>query len=335
MYGRAPTASVASVDAYQSSGLDFERNLTAQESSHGGPFSGIATQCDNPSTEVVLSASDTASSVSRQITLGTVRLNVVGSGVVLLEGEIANIVVQDSSGSNSELQYQPVVAGRGYMIIGTSSLGARMLSSAGPLIPARQLAARWQEVAARRLQWTCDPCSARVWGDFNGDCQFLTSDVLALSEFVLARAPFEDGSSTTDPLLTYVGGGEDSCDFIKLQANLSSDLMYQAGTDALDARFGRPVVTAFYSLHLLYATVKKHRFLFSLQATCEDSSVAGRATVKMSSPWMPIRRLRTCLWRYTSRRRRRPPRSTSHRVVRQWRGSRLAVSSALVLVVGL
>jgi hypothetical protein len=114
MYGRAPTASVASVDAYQSSGLDFERNLTAQESSHGGPFSGIATQCDNPSTEVVLSASDTASSVSRQITLGTVRLtvrlNVVGSGV-LLEGEIANIVVQDGSGSNSELQYQPRVAG--------------------------------------------------------------------------------------------------------------------------------------------------------------------------------------------------------------------------------
>ena len=77
MYGRAPTASVASVDAYQSSGLDFERNLTAQE----------------------------------QITLGTVRLNVVGSGVVLLEGEIANIVVQDGSGSNSELQYQPRVAG--------------------------------------------------------------------------------------------------------------------------------------------------------------------------------------------------------------------------------
>ena len=164
MYGRAPTASVASVDAYQSSGLDFERNLTAQESSHGGPFSGIATQCDNPSTAVVLSAFDTASSVSRQIALGTVRLNVVRSGVLLLEGEIANIVVQDDSGSNSELQYQPVVAGSGYMILGASSLGARMLSSAGPLIPARQLAARWQQVAARRLQWTCDPCSAHVCG---------------------------------------------------------------------------------------------------------------------------------------------------------------------------
>ena len=71
----------------------------------GGSFSGIATQFDNPSTEVVLSASDTASSVSSQITLGTVRLNVVGSGVVLIEGEIANIVVQSASGASSELQY--------------------------------------------------------------------------------------------------------------------------------------------------------------------------------------------------------------------------------------
>ena len=54
----------------------------------GGTFSGIATQFDNPSTEVVLSASDSASLVSSQITLGTVRLNVVGSGLALIDGTI-------------------------------------------------------------------------------------------------------------------------------------------------------------------------------------------------------------------------------------------------------
>ena len=45
---------------------------------------------------MVLSASDTTSSVSSQITLGTVRLNVVGTGVVLIEGEVTNIVVQEA-----------------------------------------------------------------------------------------------------------------------------------------------------------------------------------------------------------------------------------------------
>jgi hypothetical protein len=50
-----------------------------------GTFSGIATQFDNPSTEVVLSASDTASSVSSQVTLGTVRLSVAGSGIALIQ----------------------------------------------------------------------------------------------------------------------------------------------------------------------------------------------------------------------------------------------------------
>ena len=165
----------------------------------GGSFSGIATQFDNPSMEVVLSASDTASSVSSQITLGTVRLNVVGSGVVLIEGEIANIVVQSGSGASSELQYQPIVAGQGYVSL--TSSGRCVLRSEQPLTPAR-LATRAGQPASRRLQ-AYDPCSAQVWGDFNGDCQFLASDVLALSSFVLARASFEDGSSTTGPLLSH------------------------------------------------------------------------------------------------------------------------------------
>ena len=47
--------------------------------------------------------------------------------------------------------------------------------------------------------------------------EFLSSDVLALSEFVLARERFEDGLESIDPLLSYSAGGE-SCDFLRAQA---------------------------------------------------------------------------------------------------------------------
>ena len=235
-----------------------------------GEFSGIATQFDNPSTEVVLSASDTASSVRSQVTLGTVRLNVVGTGVALIDGEVTNIVVQDDSGSSTELQYVAVVAGRGYVTLTSARL--RLLTDLGPSTGARQVGAHLRPPTPRRLEG-CAPCTSQVWGDFNGDCQFLTSDVLALSSFVLARAPFEDGASSADPLLTYTGTAGDSCDFLRDQANPSLDLMYQAGSNTEDARHGRPAVTAYDSLHLLYATVKKHRFLSYMRASCIAPSV--------------------------------------------------------------
>ena len=66
-----------------------------------------------------------------------------------------------------------------------------------------------------------------------------------------------------------------SCDFLREQANPSLDLMYQAGSNTDDARYGRPAVTAYDSLHLLYATVKKHRFLANMSASCAPSSVTG------------------------------------------------------------
>ena len=240
----------------------------------GGSFSGVATQFDNPSTEVVLSASDTASSVSSQATLGTVRLNVVAFGVTLIDGEIASIVVQDGSGVSSELQYVAVVAGRGYASL--SSGRRRVLDVGGPVTPARLLPSQREPLGGRRLQ-SCNACSAQVWGDFNGDCQFLTSDVLALSTFVLSRAGFEDGSASSDPLLTHTGGNGDDCEFLRQQANPSLDLMYQAAGNVADARYGRPAVTALDVLHLLYATVKKHRFVSQLSASCTAGSIAGSA----------------------------------------------------------
>ena len=238
-----------------------------------GTFSGIATQLDNPSTEVVLSAADTASTVASQITLGTIRLNVIGSGVSLIDGEIESLVVHDSSGAPTEVQYQAVVAGRGYVSL---TAGRRRMLSGWPLTPVGQLAPRVAAVAAgtaRRLQ-ACDPCSRQVWGDFNGDCQFLSSDVLALSEFVLSRERFEDGLEASDPLQTYTANGAD-CDFLRAQADPSQDLMNKAGDDTADARYGRPAVTGLDTQHLLYGTVKKHRFLTAMAASCNDSTVPG------------------------------------------------------------
>ena len=239
-----------------------------------GTFSGVESQFDNPSTEVVLSAADTASTVASQVTLGTVHLNVLGSGVHLVEGEISSLVVQDSTGIITELQYLSIVAGRGYV----SLVATRRRSlDGGPLSPLLQFAANGQRLGDRHLQQTCDPCASRVWGDFNGDCQFLVSDVLALSEFVLSRERFESGYDYSDPLLSYTGIHGHSCNFLREQANPSQDLMAQACMNTTDVRYGRPAVTVVDTQHMLYATVKKHRFLTSMTASCSPSSGPGSA----------------------------------------------------------
>ena len=53
--------------------------------------------------------------------------------------------------------------------------------------------------------------------------------------------------------------------------------MSQAGSNVADPRYGRPAVTAYDALHLLYATVKKHRFLANMIASCVPSAVPGSA----------------------------------------------------------
>eukprot|EP00966_Prymnesium_polylepis_P086493 2001881-Prymnesium_polylepis.1 len=145
-----------------------------------GTFSGIVSQLDNPSSEVVLSASDAASTVQSQITLGVVQLQVVATGVTLIQGEIASIVVESSIGISTEVQYAPIVAGRGYVSL--SGIRRRMLED-GALTPSSP---QTLVLVARTGTASCNPCTAQVWGDFNGDCQFLASDVLALSQFVLS-----------------------------------------------------------------------------------------------------------------------------------------------------
>ena len=52
----------------------------------------------------------------------------------------------------------------------------------------------------------------------------------------------------------------------------------QAAGNMADPRYHRPAVTGVDALHLLYATVKKHRFLANMTATCDASSVEGKYT---------------------------------------------------------
>ncbi|KAL1504693.1 hypothetical protein AB1Y20_008472 [Prymnesium parvum] len=239
----------------------------------GNTFSGIATQFDNPSTEVVLSASNTASTVTSQITLGTVRLNVVGSGVALIQGEIKVMVVQDASGLETEIQYVPVSAGEGYVSLTLSRRRLFLAGKNGPAVLPQKLRPRLHP-PSRRLS-ECSPCTAQVWGDFNGDCQFLASDVLALSKFVLQRESFENLDVTVDPLLSYTALNGESCDFLRDQANPSLDLMSQAGSDTSDPRYGRPTISGVDTRQMLQATVKKQRFLSSIKATCIPSSTSS------------------------------------------------------------
>ena len=199
-----------------------------------------------------------------QLTVGTVTLGVVGSGVTLIEGEILSMVLRttDYSVVYQEVQDQPFVAGRGYASVSTSARRHRRL----------ERTERSERPAGRRLsERACDPCSSRVWGDFNGDCKYLASDVDYLAQLILRRLDFSLGTSAVDPLDSpgdWTVNDASACnDFIQLQANPSRDLM--AYSDASDARFLKPAITAQDTQHLLYGTVKKSRLLSDMAVSCE------------------------------------------------------------------
>ena len=75
-------------------------------------------------------------------------------------------------------------------------------AAAALLPPARKLveAAR----PRRRELSTCDPCTAKVWGDFNGDCTLDSNDLGELSAMIVSRLSWQQGfeDGTADPLET-------------------------------------------------------------------------------------------------------------------------------------
>ena len=226
--------------------------------------------------QVVLSAANPSSTQQTSVTVGTIMLGVVNSGVTLVDGTILSLLMSsmDNYAVHQEVQDQPIVAGRGFASVTTGArrnrlLGATLQSQVRPpLPPVRRLA-----------ELECDPCVSRVWGDFNGDCKFLSSDVDYLAQLILRRMAFSSGASKVDPLEQpgdWTVNDVSACpDFIKLQANPSRDLI--PTRDSSDARHLRPAITAMDTQHLLYGTVKKHRLLAEMAVTCEVGS-SGRET---------------------------------------------------------
>ena len=270
---------------------DFDTSMLTSAYSDGASwtdaftYSGIAEQFNDPASEVVLAASNPSSTQQTKVAVGTVRLGVVGSGVTLITGVIQSMLVRttDYSTVHQEIQDVPIVAGHGYVSL-TTSRRTRVLvdmhgaegRTAPRTLPSTLSALRSRP--ARDLQASsCDPCSSLVWGDFNGDCKFLSSDVDYLAQLILARLNFESGSSQIDPLDTpssWAVNDVSACpEFIKEQANPSRDVMVLSDTS--DARYMKPAISSLDTQHLLYATVKKHRLLASVALTAEPSSVVG------------------------------------------------------------
>ena len=207
------------------------------------------------------------------MTIGTVSLGVVGSGVTLIEGVILSMLVRtrDYSTVHEEVQDRPFVSGRGYASVTAARRRYRLLNELrSPDMLSEPVGRRMSEAA-------CDPCASRVWGDFNGDCKYLSSDVDYLSQLILRRLDFAGGAAAVDPLddpASWTVNDVSACsDFIKLQANPSRDLM--AVSDPSDRRYLRPAVTAMDTQHLLYGTVKKHRLLADAAVSCDVSTSGG------------------------------------------------------------
>jgi hypothetical protein len=193
----------------------------------------------------------------------------------------------------TELQYVSALAAVGYVSVSAGSRARRLQDmglpetgarSATASTPAVRLAAslRSGRLARRRVLSGCDPCASLVWGDFNGDCNFLPTDVSALQRFSLVRltSAFNAGVGS-DPLnlVDWTSFPADECaDFIKLQANPTRDVMdYPVG----DARYLKPSVDATDAQHLLRAMVKDYRLLASLNASCAQASAAGSGELRI------------------------------------------------------
>ncbi|KAL1519836.1 hypothetical protein AB1Y20_023340 [Prymnesium parvum] len=265
---RILTSKTAQGASFVSSGI-FSGTESELDGVHDGAEGGLAR---------VLGA-DAASTVSGGLVglnVGTLTLAVVGSGVTLVDVEIENLEIFNTHTSTkfAELQYVGALAAVGYASVG---IGRRSLAAEGVERPPPELGG-YSGIRRRRqrrgLESSCDPCTALVWGDFNGDCNFLPSDISALQRMVLRRVPFASGEGT-DPLetLDWTVAPVTSCaSFIQLQANPTRDVMdFGVG----DPRYLAPKVDSTDNEHLLAASVKKYRLLADMDASCTFSSFTG------------------------------------------------------------
>jgi hypothetical protein len=274
-----------------------------------GQFSGTASELDGIYNSVVgglarvvgADSTSTANGGSTGLFVGTLTLGVVGSGVTLIDFEIEVMEIYDTQAAvqATKLQYVDALAAVGYASVGVR--GRRRLgqvawhgSAAEVGTPASQLAAlsrsSFRLSQGRALQsGTCDPCASRVWGDFNGDCNFLADDVSALQRFSLYRLnvdafnagnavdPLDQLAGTDLPATYHTANSVTGClDFIQLQANPTRDIL-EGSFATTGPRYQAARIDATDSQHLLSAVVKDYRLLTDLNASCVESSVAGSA----------------------------------------------------------
>jgi hypothetical protein len=231
-----------------------------------GTFSGVVDGMNDPPNKATLAAADSASTVTGTILVGTLHLSVVGTGLTLITANIVDMTITLSDGTDVRTESQAVSVGQGYADIVSSRRQLQSLAFRQSLPPPRYAKLPRDLVSPRRLQACSDPCTVAggggVPGDFSQDCKFTVDDVLALQIFQGTRINFVDGLTTTDPLDSY-------CDFTKKAANPNWDYITGRG----DVRDGAIKSNAADALWLLFAVVKKYRFINNMQVTCENTVV--------------------------------------------------------------
>ncbi|KAL1499209.1 hypothetical protein AB1Y20_013717 [Prymnesium parvum] len=256
--------------SWSSSGL-YSGTAAELDAVYGGFVGGLARVVGADSTSTQNGGSD-------GLEVGTLTLGVVGSGVTIVDVQIENLEIFEGSTKLIELQYVDAIAAVGYASVSAGRRSRRLVFSSGKtptVVPSPQLV---QQLLTRPLtaplNWrrsrglqSCDPCTSLVWGDFNGDCNFLPTDVSALQRIVLRRLSFVGGAGA-DPLdaLDWTSFPSTACaEFIKLQGNPTRDVMaFGFG----DPRYLSPAVDATDTQHLLSAFVKEYRLLAGLNASC-------------------------------------------------------------------
>ena len=171
------------------------------------------------------------------VTIGTVQLNVIQSGVTLITGNVIELISKSGS-SQIRLQDFAIGVGTGYASLTTS----RRMLTPGLLSNTSQRTAH--DLRERRRRATaCDPCAegSRVWGDVSGDCKLTSFDVYEASQLYLVR-------KASPPF----GPGSYLCDWRQQQLDLSLDGQFKL----VDVQY------------LLYVVAGKYRFVTNIQSQC-------------------------------------------------------------------
>ena len=222
-----------------------------------GTWSGVTDTLNNPPGEFQLVGSDASSTLSGEVDVGTVQLNVVGSGVTLITGEIVELISSNDGGTTQDAVTRgtAVVAGEGYADV-TSSRRRRAMSTPAPVLQSRAERNAARRPRSQRQLQACDACASRVYGDVNEDCAFTSADVLKMSQLAAEQQLYNDGNSATDPIAAL------SCEWLREQANPSQDV---SGSS--------PVVNLVDAQYLQFAVAKKYRFLANSTASCADGAL--------------------------------------------------------------